>query len=336
MNGSHVAFPSVRHPRIYFPVIGSARTRKRVIATLPDNSLKRRIYRLAVLILSPFFSTNLIKRMKINLPIRAKLLLDYLYASGSIPADGLSVAFPSMVLGRNRLYLRHYSSDGELVAFSKIGFGKDDPSCFAREHEALIRFRGHSIISVPEVIAYGEMFGVGNFLVTRSLSTNFGTSPFRGEEVLERLGVVFDGMHEPLVRSKLTSAWWYQLALTRLNAKTSAFVENILGQTLTITVAPAHGDIGGENVFASKDGSLAILDWENFDIRAPLLTDKISRWIGLHHKLVKRFPSSAFAAFTAAFPGPKVDVVLALVFQVGVGLIEAEMLLDRLVIKADL
>jgi len=295
--------------------------------------MKWKAIRLASWVMAPMAGTILMQSFRVDLPVRVNLLLDRLHACGALPSDGLTIAVPSAVLGRNRIYLRNYTRDGDLVAYSKIGFGKDDVGFFAREVLALERLHNNVGFVVPEVLSRGHTPEIGSFLVTRPLPSIFGATPYRGTDAIEQLKTVIGDRPETEPMSTVTSSWWFQLALPRLDEPTRIFLEKMMAGLRTASVAPAHGDFGGENVFCAVDGRLSILDWENFDLKAPILTDMISQWIGVNHKLVARRPDAAFANFSATFPEAKLDVVLALVFQIAVGLTEARTLLTQIVRK---
>lgn len=333
MSGSHLAVPSAHKPRIYLPADGSIRARRRIASTLPGRSLKWKAMRLASLVMAPMAGTPVMKSFRAYLPVRAYLLLNHLHTCGVLQSDSLTIAVPSVVAGRDRIYLRHYTRDGEFIAFSKIGFGVDDPGFFEREVSALARLNNNGRFVVPEVLSQGHTEEIGSYLVTRSLSSIYGTLPYRGTDAVNQIKSVIGDRPEAEPTTNVTSAWWFQLALTRMSEPTRAFLEKIMAGKRDVSVAPAHGDIGGENVFCTEGGRLAIIDWENFDLKAPILTDNVSHWIGLNHKVVARRPDAALANFSAAFPDAQVDVVLALVFQIAVGLTEARALLDKLAHK---
>lgn len=333
MPGSHLAVPSAHKPRIFLPVEGSIRARRRLASTLPGKSLKWKAIRLASIVTALTAGTPAMKLFRAELPIRVNLLLNHLQTRSVLACDSLTIAVPSVVAGRKRIYLRHHTRDGELVAFSKIGYGVDDPGFFEREVSALVRLANNGSFIVPEVLSHGHTEEIGSYLVTRSLPSIYGTLPYRATDALKELKSVIGDRPVAEPATSITSAWWFQIALPKMSEPTRAFVDKIIAGKRNVSLAPAHGDIGGENVFFAEGQRLAIIDWENFDLNAPILTDNVSHWIGLNHKLVARRPDVALANFLAAFPDAQLDVVLALVFQMAVGLTEARKLLDELAHK---
>lgn len=336
MTPSHFPLPCRSHPLILLPLMQGLEARWNLATGLSGHTLKRRSARLAACLLAPLLGPRTpLAPLLIPLPSRARALLDQLAAEDVLPEMRETVVLMSPVAGRRRIYLHHLDAAGRIIAYSKIGFGTEDLECLSREVVALNLFAESPTFTVPRLLAMGESPEIGAYIVTAALEPSFSRTIARSGSILQALMEALPGPVQLCQRQDLIKRWWYRQGMVRLNGPTRDHLASLAAKASPLAVCRAHGDVGGENLYVTPDGRLALIDWESFDFQAPVLTDAVSYWIGLHHAELRAQQSSVIAEFLNNFAHHSDELAFALLFLVGTDIHEARLLLAALFAQND-
>jgi hypothetical protein len=237
------------------------------------------------------------------------------------------------VAQNGRAYVFDFDRSARLRSVTKVALTEHARTGVAREHEVLLRLpRSELPFQVPEVLAFRESRG------TCVLSMSATEEGLRIHDKSKGLpDFVFDaiaaigaaGTPRTMACAGFT---WFDGALARVtNARIGAVARQI-GREEEFAVCAAHGDLGSENIFSSAAAAtaerrFAVIDWESFAESAPAMTDRVSFWLGRHHRRFKRefgawsggAATSHFLDAFAGMPGGAPAGVVALLGLLHIG-----------------
>lgn len=232
--------------------------------------------------------------------------------------------------GRKRLYIHCLNDNGEPVAFAKIST-ESDKSCrdkIEKEKECLKFFDGgESAVAVPRLLGWQKTPESCCLLVSNCIGD---AAPYFGEWELLAGGLKSLMALETIAeRSDCIDQedWWRRGA--DLYPNTISYVRQLLGTGGGWYSCPAHGDLGPANVLIS-DGRLLILDWEEFNLRAPAFSDRLVYWLSLKHDQIVSAPSIVLNELLSEFEASKSAILIALIYLSSSGAGKSRIVIEEL------
>ena len=259
-------------------------------------------------------------------------------ASSLISKSGLkkhkNYAFLFHKINQNqRAYIFEITKDGDILSFTKVGLTDKASIGIQSEHKALSYLKRQKLpIIIPKVINFHEEESM-SVLTTAGLSSNFNLvnkTENMGDQILQRIKSL--ALINGTTILKPNETYWFESTMPKIsNSIILKYLKNI-DVNFCFEASPAHCDIGSENVFVSnevKDSpkNIAIVDWESFNMLAPIMTDEVSFWLGTKHR---KFKSAVFSWGNQAATKNFVkrfgvredhlnDALLALIFLASIG-----------------
>ena len=182
---------------------------------------------------------------------------------------------------RGRVYMYLLNKQGEKVGFCKLGLDDKNNALIERERQALEHLQSMELklSRIPKLLAHGNLDGEmngGNYLVVEITPTNTRNIDWQSDASIEANIAEYAGSGRMIDRAEIESlSWWPEV--TRRFANHSVLMDEInTAVDQGIEVCLAHGDLNCTNVLLSKtNDQVWLLDWEQSDVSAPILTDQI-------------------------------------------------------------
>lgn len=208
--------------------------------------------------------------------------------------DSIFAVMLHKIQENGRFYLFEFDRGCELISFTKVSTESNSNSRIRREAEVLGGIAGRTNgFRVPLVTRFCDegsrvelcLEAAGAGYEKQPESMGLPDSVFRGiASILSRPSESFRFQDVP--------SWLLQSAETTKSEK----IRNVLDAIppdREFETCPAHCDLAPQNILRRRranDGEwdYFILDWEYFTDQAPLLTDRVSHWLGRRHRTLKR------------------------------------------------
>ena len=182
---------------------------------------------------------------------------------------------------RGRVYMYLLNKEGEKVGFCKLGLDAKNNALIKRERQALEHLQSMELklSRIPKLLAHGNLDGEmngGNYLVVEITPTNTRNIDWQSDASIEANIAEYAGSGRMIDRAEIESLSWWP-GVTRRFANHSVLMDEInIAVDQGIEVCLAHGDLNCTNVLLSKtNDQVWLLDWEQSDGNAPILTDQI-------------------------------------------------------------
>jgi hypothetical protein len=319
------------HPVVAFSSAITLRDVWKLRKYAPRNSLKRRVFSECIPIL--FLLKKLFKRASTGVvSADVETLLESVIDGANITelrTEKTMLAWPGEST-RKRLYIHCLNHDGEPVAFAKIST-ESDARCrdkIEKEKECLKSFSGvANAVAVPRLLGWQSTPDACCLLVSNCIGD---AAPYFGEWELLGEGLkslmALDAKEE---RSDCIDRedWWRRGA--ELYPNTISSVRQLLGKEKEWYSCPAHGDLGPANVLIS-DGQLLILDWEEFNLRAPAFSDRLVYWLSLKHDKIVSAPDVVLNELLSEFEASKSAILIALIYLSSSGAGKSRIVIEEL------
>jgi hypothetical protein len=226
------------------------------------------------------------------------------------------VSFPGQ-LKRKRFYVNFLSPEGQSLAFAKVSLDVHDDQCLLREARALRHLAQQPLRSfrVPKVLAEGT-FDSHRYLITEAMPTDAKPLPATWRDIPQacRNELAMLSVHVKAIRDL---NWW---TLFRSKAHELKSLDEAIHRysNQLAEVCWAHGDFTTRNI-CSGGNDVWIFDWENSSPDAPVLTDEVRFFIGMHGRRTASKPAEVATALGRNFvdgkdTSAKQNFALALAF----------------------
>lgn len=232
----------------------------------------------------------------------------------------------------NRAYFFDHHSDGHLLAVTKLALTEAAAKGIRREAEILRAIAGRTAFQTPDVLAFQSW--QGGCLLQVSAVPECHTRHDKAHPLPEALFQAVAALRPSDAPAMLPAAAFdgWQEMRSRVTEPTIRAIADAIDPEGLYDAAPAHRDIGSENVFSQAPAreltDFWLIDWEFFTDTAPALTDRIGEWLGRHHRTLKglgrgRQRTGLAAKFLEDFgdtPGGQSAAVLALLHLAALGI----------------
>ena len=182
---------------------------------------------------------------------------------------------------RGRVYMYLLNKKGEKVGFCKLGLDAKNNALIERERQALEHLQSMELklSRIPKLLAHGNLDGEmngGNYLVVEITPAKTRNIDWQSDASIEANIAEYAGSGRMMDRAEIESLSWWP-GVTRRFANHSVLMDEInTAVDQGIEVCLAHGDLNCTNVLMSKtNDQVWLLDWEQSDGNAPILTDQI-------------------------------------------------------------
>jgi len=182
---------------------------------------------------------------------------------------------------RGRVYMYLLNKEGEKVGFCKLGLDAKNNALIERERQALEHLQSMELklSRIPKLLAHGNLDGEmngGNYLVVEITPAKTRNIDWQSDASIEANIAEYAGSGRMIDRAEIESLSWWP-GVTRRFANHSVLMDEINAAVdQGIEVCLAHGDLNCTNVLLSKtNDQVWLLDWEQSDANAPILTDQI-------------------------------------------------------------
>ena len=297
----------------------------------PRNSLKRRVFSECIPIL--FLLKKLFKRASTDVvSAYVEALLESVINGAGITElrkEKTMLAWPGEST-RKRLYIHCLNHDGEPVAFAKISTESDE-GCrrkVEKEKECLESFSGVANgVAVPRLLGWQSTPDACCLLVSNCIGD---AVPYFGEwEVLaDGLNHLMELEAKEERFDRIDQEDWWRRA-DELYPNAISYVRQLLAGDGIWYSCPAHGDLGPANVLISN-GKLLILDWEEFNLRAPVFSDRLVYWLSVKHDKIVSAPRVVLNELLSEFEVSKTAILIALIYLSSSGAGKSRLVLEEL------
>jgi hypothetical protein len=230
----------------------------------------------------------------------------------------LCITWPAMQ-ERKRLYLHVIGTDGCPQFFAKLAFGEPDINRIKNEHHALAELNDipNRLFSVPPVVSFAAECNSALLVFEYVDEKNRRPLGSCKAETLESCVRTISGKPGLTIWSNIeTCDWW--LAFIDRDDFTPDNISHLSELGISgVRTSRVHGDFGPGNLRQSTDGSILIMDWENWSKHAPWLTDRLHYWIASNqHSIFQDIKRAAMdlRSFSAQKDFALKDVIFALIF----------------------
>ncbi len=192
---------------------------------------------------------------------------------------------------RRRLYVHLLAGGGERIAFAKLAGGADNEDLLRNGGKALQAMERSSIRSFryPSLLASGA-FGDFRYLLLAPLPAGARPLPPRWNATAERVRAEIGGT--PYLAPRLDAAsWWGRF-------EGSSAMAGGLGGVLEperdrpYDACAAHGDFVNWNIYRYRT-EWWVFDWEGYATDAPVLSDQVRFFLGIHTRAIGVDPRRA-------------------------------------------
>jgi hypothetical protein len=186
---------------------------------------------------------------------------------------------------RGRVYMYLLDKQGEKVGFCKLGLDAKNNALINRERQALEHLQSMELklSRIPKLLAHGELDGEiyrevdgGSYLVVEMTPVDASNIDWQSDVSIEANIAEYAGSSRVIKRAEVeTLNWWSEV--TRQFADRSLLMDEVdVAVDQGIEVCLAHGDLNCTNVLKNEsDDEVWLLDWEQSDHSAPILTDLV-------------------------------------------------------------
>jgi hypothetical protein len=186
---------------------------------------------------------------------------------------------------RGRVYIYLLDKQGEKVGFCKLGLNAKNNALINRERQALKHLQSMELklSRIPKLLAHGELdrkisreVDGGAYLVVEMTPVDASNIDWQSDASIEANIAEYAGSSRVIERAEVEALnWWSEV--TRQFADRSLLMDEVdIAVDQGIEVCLAHGDLNCTNVLKNaSDDEVWLLDWEQSDHSAPILTDLV-------------------------------------------------------------
>lgn len=246
---------------------------------------------------------------------------------------------------RGRVYMYLLDKQGEKVGFCKLGLDAKNNALINRERQALAHLQSMELklSKIPKLLAYGELDGEisrevdgGAYLVVEMTPVDASNIDWQSDVSIEANIAEYAGSSRVIERAEVEALnWWSEV--TRQFADRSLLMDEVdVAVDQGIEVCLAHGDLNCTNVLKNaSDDEVWLLDWEQSDDSAPILTDRVCVAVDKLWLANAEDPSGNLEKFKDTFiyendPEKRAQIILALAYLAAAGFPPALAMMDAM------
>jgi hypothetical protein len=189
---------------------------------------------------------------------------------------------------RRRLYIHLLAEEGERIAFAKLARGPENDDLLTNGGKALQAMARSNIrtFRYPSLLATG-VFGDFRYLLLAPLPAGSRPLPPRWNATAERVRAEIGG--RPYQAPRLDAAtWWGRF---ERHAAVAVGLREVLmpEQERPFDACAAHGDFVNWNIYRHQT-DWWVFDWEGYATDAPVLSDEVRFFLGIHTRAISVDP----------------------------------------------
>ena len=246
---------------------------------------------------------------------------------------------------RGRVYMYLLDKQGEKVGFCKIGLNAKNNALINRERQALEHLQSMELklSRIPKLLAHGELDGEisrdvdgGAYLVVEMTPTDASKIDWQSDVSIEANIAEYAGSSRVIERAEVETLNWWSEVTCQFADRSLLMNEVNVAVDHGIEVCLAHGDLNCTNVLKNaSDHEVWLLDWEQSDHCAPILTDMVCVAVDRLWLANAEDTSGNLQKFEDAFiyendPEKRAQIILALAYLSAAGFPPALAMIDAI------
>jgi hypothetical protein len=246
---------------------------------------------------------------------------------------------------RGRIYVYLLNKKGEKLGFCKLGLDAKNNVLIERERIALeyLQSMDLKLSRVPKLLAHGELDGGisrnvdgGAYLVVEMTPEDASNVDWQSDISIEANIAEYSGSSRVVERAEVETLNWWSEVMSQFADRSLLMDEVNVAVDQGIEVCLAHGDLNCTNVLKNaNDDEVWLLDWEQSDHSAPILTDLVCVAVDKLWLANAEDTSGNLQKFKDTFiyendPEKRAQIILALAYLAAAGFPPALAMMDAI------